>query len=256
MRHTFTAKELLPLKLVMEDGKYLSVTLNGTKVSFYESPFDFKFIESDISKLIQVGENEIVYEIDYYQHDGVSFALYDPLATESLRNCLYYDTHIENIYLKGEFIVNEDMSLAKRTCMPVLNSSLYKQGYPFFKGSLTIKGTYVYDGNGTRTLALGGRFAMVIATINGKTCDITMDIEKDVTEYLQVGTNEITLQIKSSLRNLFGPHHNKPNPEPLGVGPHLFTHRGLWTEDGCEDYTDNYNFVPFGVDTVEMIKGK
>ena len=240
----------------MEGGKYISVTVNGAEVSFYESPFDFKFIEGDVSKLMKVGENEVVYEIDYYQHDGVSFALYDPMATESLRNCLYYDTHVENIYLKGEFIVNEDMSLSKRTGMPVMNSNLYKQGYPFFKGTLTLKGTYQYDGNGTRTMAFGGRFAMVVATINGKTFDITMDIEKDITEYLQVGNNEITLQVKSSLRNLFGPLHINGQPEPMGVSPMVFTFRGAWTEDGCEAYTDNYNFVPFGVDTIEMIKGK
>lgn len=256
MKHTFTVKETVPVKLVMEGGKYLSVKVNGTAVTFYESPFDFKFIESDISKLVKEGVNEIVYEIDYYQHDGVSFALYDPMATESLRNCLYYDTHIENIYLKGEFIVNADMSLSKPTKMPVLNSKMYQQGYPFFKGTLTVKGSYEYDGNGTRTLAFGGRFAMVKATINGKTCNVTMDIEKDVTEYLQVGNNDITLEIKSSLRNLFGPLHYKHTPELLGVAPIHFTCRGLWTDEGSVNYTDKYNFVPFGVDEIAMIHNK
>lgn len=257
IKHTFNAKETMPLKLIMEEGKYLSVRVNGNTVpAFHESAFDFKFIESDISAFVKVGINEIVYELDYYQHDGVSFALYDPFATESLRNCLYYDTHIENIYLKGDFVVDADMSISKRKTMPAITSQLYKNGYPFFKGMLTLKGSYTYNGKDDVTLALGGRFAMVNAIINGKKCNITMDIKKDITEYLVEGENDIVLEVNSSLRNLFGPHHFASNPEPLGVSPIKFTFRDAWTEEGCEDYTHNYNFVPFGVETIEMVKEK
>ena len=256
IRHTFTTNDVMPLKLVMEGGKYLSVTLNGNEVSFYESAFDFNFIEGDVSAFVKKGENELVYELDYYQHDGVHFALYDPLATESLRNCLYYDTHIENVYLKGAFTLDKDFVMSARTQMPAVCGQLQQHGYPFFKGAVTLQGEYDYDGVGTRTLALRGRFAMVVACINGKTFDITMDIEKDVTEYLQKGKNAITLQVRSSLRNLFGPHHFAHNPEPMGVAPTKFTFRGDWTEDGCEDYTDAYNFVAFGVDAIEMIDEK
>ena len=256
VKHTFTANDVMPLKLVMEGEKYLSVTVNGNAFSFCESEFDFKFIEGDISAFVKRGENEIVYELDYYQHEGVHFALYDPLATESLRNCLYYDTHIENIYLKGAFTLDDKLTLSARTTMPVITAELYKHGYPFFKGAVTLQGEYDYDGAGTRTLALKGRFAMVDVCINGKKCNITMDIEKDVTEYLQKGKNTITLRVRSSLRNLFGPHHLAHSPEPMGVGPTSFTFRGAWTDEGCEYYTDNYNLVPFGVAEIEMIRGK
>ena len=75
-------------------------------------------------------------------------------------------------------------------------------------------------------------------------------------EYLQKGKNTITLQVRSSLRNLFGPHHFAHNPEPMGVAPTTFTFRGDWTDEGCIDYTDAYNFVPFGVDAIQMIDEK
>ena len=50
--------------------------------------------------------------------------------------------------------------------------------------------------------------------------------EVDITPYLQKGENEIRILLKSSLRNLFGPHHCNGNPEPSSVGPVSFTMRG------------------------------
>lgn len=254
IKHVFTAHDVMPMSLVMEKGKWLSAKLNGTPLVFTESAFDFNFIQADISSAVKQGENEFVYEVDYYQHDGVYFALFDPLATESLRNCLYYDTHIENVYVKGDFVVNNDFSLSARKALPAISSAIYQDGYPFFKGELTIEGTYDYDGVGERTLSLSGRFASAEISINGKELVMAMQTQKDVGRYLTKGKNDVRIVLKSSLRNLFGPHHIKGCVEPMGVGPGSFTMRGSWKDGVSAGYTHDYQSVPFGVDVIAMIK--
>jgi hypothetical protein len=72
-------------------------------------------------------------------------------------------------------------------------------------------------------------------------------------QYLKKGNNKIEIILKSSLRNLFGPHHFKPVPEPFGVSPICFTMRGLWGDGDAETYAYEYFSVPFGVNEVEMI---
>ena len=253
LRHTFNVKSKTAMKLMMEKGRIFFTQLNGVDLKFEDSAFDINFMEADITSAVKEGENVFIYGVDYYQHDGVHFALFDPMATESVRNCLYYDTHIETVYVKGDFIVNEDHSIEKRTSLPALASDNYKNGYPFFMGSVTLDGEYDYDGNGERVLALNGRFITAELLINGKKTDITMDIRKNITKYLQVGKNKIQIVVKSSLRNLFGPHHFSYEAEPLGVSPICFTMRSTWVEGPSPLYTPVYNSVPFGVDEIQMI---
>ena len=60
--------------------------------------------------------------------------------------------------------------------------------------------------------------------------------------------------ISSFLRNLFGPHHFKLNPEPTGVSPDQFEFRGQWEQGKtAKYYTPNYHFVPFGADKIVLI---
>ena len=254
VKYTFKIADVVPMKAILEREKFVSVTVNGKAIALSDNDFDVNFVEADITDLIKLGENEIVYCLDYYQHDGVHFALFDPLATESLRNCLYYDTNIENIYIKGDFTVDADLVIHRRECLPELSSENYKKGYPFFKGEITLKGKYTFDGKGERTLSLDkGRFLVAQLTVNGKKTDITMDTKKAITDMLKVGENDIEIVLKSSLRNLFGPHHCASAPEPVHVSPRNFTMRGSWNGGISKSYTPVYNSVPFGVDAIEII---
>lgn len=254
MRQTFRLAKKMPLTLMLEQGKYLSITLNGKALDLKQSDFDIYFAEADITDAVVEGENVFEYSIDYYQHEGVHFALFDPLATESLRNCLYYDTHIENVFVKGDFVVSADHVISPREVLPAISSTLYKNGYPFFKGTLTLAGSCDYDGKGRRIITLGGRFLVGEIEINGKSVNLSMDFKKDITDYLKVGKNDLCIKLNSSLRNLFGPHHYAPMPEPMGVSPMHFTRRGEWKGGMAEKYTPVYNSVPFGVDTIEILK--
>lgn len=254
VKHTFILQEKMPLRLVIENGRFFSVRINGREITLGKSDFDFNYREADITEFVRVGENEFVYGVDYYQHEGVRFALFDPLATESLRNCLYYDTHIENVYIKGKFTVNGDLSLSPQRNLPPITAQMYQNGYPFFMGKIVLDGVYDYGGVGERSISLVGRYQTVELIINGKKTDMTLSEIKDITRYLKTGQNQIRLIVYSSLRNLFGPHHCKKEVEDgWGTWPTLFTMRGEWANGTPSAYTEEYMSVPFGLDKIEII---
>ncbi|MBQ8311301.1 MAG: glycoside hydrolase family 125 protein [Clostridia bacterium] len=251
VKQTFTVKDKMPLTLMMEKGDYPSVTLNGKALSLVHSTFDIQYVEADITDAVTVGENVFVYEVNYRQHDGVSFALFDPNATESLRNCLYYDTHIENIFIQGDFVLNDAHEICTRTTLPNVFQPLCEQGYPFFKGTLTIKGFYSYDGHGARAIDLRGHFLTAEVTVNGKRTDLVLDSKKDITELLVIGKNEVEIVLRSSLRNLYGPFHRETDQD--WVNPVSFTFRGKWNGGMAAGYTHEYRCVPFGLDDMVML---
>ena len=256
VKQIFNLRDKLNLKFVMEKGDNPSVKINGVELTLSQNDFDINFCECDISNIARVGENELVYSVNYYQHEGVHFALFDPLATESLRNCLYYDTHIESTYLKGEFVVNEDKTLSAKTTLPKVTSKLFENGYPFFKGKLTLSGSYDYDGESNVLLSLIGRYMIADIKINGVEKTLVLSTEMDITDMLKAGKNDIEITLTSSLRNLFGPHHRAKDPEPVGTGPDSFHMRGTWENGIAPNYTHNYNCMPFGLDEIVVKKVK
>jgi hypothetical protein len=137
--------------------------------------------------------------------------------------------------------------------MPPLTSENDKVGYPFFKGSFILKGKYFYDGEGDRELSLGGRFLVANVRVNGKQKDFVLNTKGDITPLLKKGENEIEITVKSSLRNLFGPHHWDYDEEPVGVSSGTFTMRGMWVDGDAKPYTPNYKLEPFGVDKIEVL---
>lgn len=258
VKHTFTIKEQMPLTLVVEKGRFFSLTLNGKPFTLSQSDFDINYCEADITNLVCKGENVFVYGVDYFQHEGVHFALFDPLATESLRNCLYYDTHIENVYIKGDFVVNKDFSLSPREKLPEISTNNYLNGYPFFKGQITLQGEYYHDGSDKKILSLIGRYQMAEVFVNDKKTNLVLSEKKDITALLNKGKNQIRIVVYSSLRNLFGPHHLKREIEDLGWGisPYSFTMRGAWGDNVPNEYTPEHVCVEFGINKVVMITEK
>lgn len=80
--------------------------------------------------------------------------------------------------------------------------------------------------------------------------------EADITDALIYGDNEITIVIRSSLRNLYGPHHLKGIVEPMGVCPTTFTMRGDWGNGVSQYYTHDYHFVDFGIEKIMIKEGE
>ena len=247
IKYVFYVNDVVDLRLVAETAAYKDFKVNGYDVSFKKSDFDIMFSECDLNGLVKQGKNEIIYSIDFYEHKGVRFALFDPLATESLRNCLYYDTSIENIYLKGFFTLDDNYAICN-VSLPERISSIEKQGFPFFTGEFTVSGNYYYDGEGNRELSLKGDYLVAKVKSNGKTADIIMDDNTDITDLLTVGNNRIDISVKISLRNLFGPLHYDKN----GIFPNNFTFRTKWRRGTPEDYIEEYALVPIGINSIKI----
>lgn len=249
VRQTFTLTDSAPLTLVMERAAYRYVRVNGEEVSLRRGSFDVNFYETGFSG--RAGENELEYALDFWEHEGVHFALFDPMATESLRNCLYYDTSLEPAYLRGNFLVNGDLSLSPAAGLPPVCGDLYAKGYPFFMGELVLRGKVRRPAGEKCRLILNGRYAEAVVRTKKGAAYAVLGNAADVSDILDEGENDTEIVYRSSLRNLFGPLHFADR-EPRAVSPHHFAFRGAWPADGGNppDYTDDYQSMPFGPETI------
>jgi hypothetical protein len=249
IKYQCKVKNLTNIKLVCEKLPYLTFTVNGNAIELLKSDFDVMFLEKDITQYMIQGENEIIYSLDFFEHDGVHFALFDPHATESLRNKLYYDTYLDNIYLKGDFCVDETYSIAKKE-VPLKNDHIERQGYPFFKGEIIYSGKYDYDGIGNRKITVEGDFIVATITCNGLEEKLVLDNKADITELLKKGCNDIEIRIKTGLRNLFGPLHDNTG----SICPQAFTYRTCWVKNQLDNYVEDYTIKPVGIKKVFLTK--
>ena len=252
VRQSFSVKEKFAAKILVEKAKYKYVKINGQEIILTQSEFDHEFAEADIGDLITTGTNDIEYALDFYEHDGVKYALFDPSATESVRNCLYYDTSLDNAYIVGDFIVEKDSSLTKRREFANNFSHFEKNGYPFFYGNFSLTGKLSYDGKSDAIITFNGRFLTAEISCNGKVKSVVLNNKVNVTELLRQGENTVNITVKSSLRNLLGPHHNKSDVEKELIFVEHFTRRGEWGNGTPKGFTDKYNLVQFGIDKITV----
>ncbi|MBR2950108.1 MAG: hypothetical protein IKC46_09605 [Lachnospiraceae bacterium] len=265
LKFTFNIEEMpASLKVAAEPLTYRSVTVNGNAVSLDGDWWlDRSFVTADIAPFMQEGSNEIVMQINYFQQDYVYYVLYGGVS-ESLRNCLNFDTEIESIYLVGNFCVKTD----KEKMQPDVNNSfcydgtfaltaqkdeidfsnIVMDGYPFFGGAIEAQTSYTYTQDAATELYVDGRYAVCDVTVNGEYAGRMMfKRHMDLSAFLKEGENTIALKIFNANRNLLGPHHFA-NPEPLAVGPTTFSLENMWEGEECEMFRERYAFVRFGID--------
>ncbi|MBQ7983437.1 MAG: hypothetical protein IJ302_07700 [Clostridia bacterium] len=260
--------EALPasLNLVTEPLAGAVYTINGQSLTLgCDWWLDRSFRATDILRYVRVGENEITVSFDYWQRDYVYYVLYGGVS-ESLRNCLVFDTEIECMYLTGHFALKtadafEDgvrqsciyndtaFALVGQEEIPFDASNVVRCGYPFFAGTMQLKTTYTYKSGMPTMLCVGGRYAIAEVSVNGAAAGMLMFTDRiDLSGYLREGENEITVALTNSNRNLMGPHHGH-DPEPWGVGPTTFSMENGWDENNrCGGYVNRYAFVRFGID--------
>lgn len=248
----FDVKEIPEkIKLRREKGNYLAATVNGTPLRFRQSKFDVNFEEADIAAALVAGRNEYVAELNFHEDPHVYYALFSPEATESLRNCLVYDTELEPVTLIGEFnTVNRKICLKR---LPASTSRIETQGYEHFAGKTTF-GVSVFGETPLARLTLRGNFCAAEVKVNGRKAGDVFEngsIEFFVNEGEE---NYIEIEVSSSLRNLMGPFHFKNGGED-GIGPAHFTMRGMWQNGTCELYDEAYKIVPFGIDEAVLSFG-
>ena len=88
---------------------------------------------------------------------------------------------------------------------------------------------------------------MARISVNGKEAGLVFwpPYKVEITSLLKEGENLLEIELTGSLRNLLGPHHHSKG-ELLSVGPQSFVDEVHWV--------DGYNFVPFGLNEVKLIR--
>ncbi|MBE6903468.1 MAG: hypothetical protein E7480_02560 [Ruminococcaceae bacterium] len=222
----------------------------------------------DILPYVSEGTNEITLEIDYSQAEKVYYTLFDmPDVTESVINCLTYDTEPEPICLKGDFAVTsvqqklnelvyiaEDNFAITDTKKDLDCKSINTQGFVFFAGDIRLELNPFELTRKDYRLKLKGRYAAAQIEVNSENAGVIMlEDELDISKFLKVGTNKITITLSSGGRNHFGPFHTKNEPEPLFVGPTTFSMKDSWKDCQSEAYSEDYAFVKFGIEEIKLI---
>ena len=240
--------------LLAEDTNTLEISINGNKAEKIGcSQYENTVFEYDIAKHIVKGLNEIVMVIDYHQGENVYYALFGENVTETLKNCLAYDTDIEAVYLKGDFGVYGDFKAGRDKGVWLGNnfyigeqkntvSSLVKDGFPFFSGHIALTQNITVDST-DKKLVIDDNFQLVDVKVNGKDAGrLLMKNYLDLSSYLNVGENEIELTVTVSNRNLLGPFHTKEQ-ETLWVSPWSFERFGTWTNGKSPELIEDYALV-------------
>lgn len=132
-------------------------------------------------------------------------------------------------------------------------SKITEQDYWFFAGEIKLtQKISINKKDGTTYLVSLKKLNAPAAElfVNGNFAGILAfaPFEKDVTEFLRDGENEISFNLLSGNRNLLGPHH-KPYGESYSVGPATFTDKIGWSDpQNLPTWTDDYSFVLFGIE--------
>ena len=255
------------VSMAVEPMQYQSVQINGTEVSFSDGWWlDRSFRIADITAYLREGINEISLTFSYFQRQEVYDVIFCD-AMESRRNCLCFDTEIENIYLFGHFGVYTDagrfvpdehgsevydgdfrIGPAPNDLTEAAMADVVRAGYPFYGGE--IEGSFVLEAPEDYhrlILRAGGHFSYADIYMNGGFVKrLIFEKSCDVTAFARPGKNECRAVICNSARNLLGPHHHR-SAEPYVVSPDTFTGERGWNEEGCNAYRDSYSFMPFGI---------
>ncbi|MGN0493697.1 MAG: hypothetical protein ACI4F7_08630 [Acutalibacteraceae bacterium] len=258
------------LNLCLENPSLYKFTVNGKSFIFKDNGFfiDKAIRSASIADLVKVGINEVVLSGEFYQSEYVYKVLFDPRMHDTERNKLTYNTELESIYITGDFCTESKEQYSygerrsifggrqysiKKSADYIDISSITENGYWFFSGEMELTQSINVSLNAdTRYLIALKKLNAPAAKVyvNGKEAGILAfaPFELDVTELLQEGANTVTFKLMSGNRNLLGPHH-KPYGESYSVGPSTFTNVVGWTDPWDKPaWTDNYNFVLFGVD--------
>ena len=241
-------------ELLAEDTNTVWVEVNGEKVEKKGvSQWEKGLFIYDVASKLRKGNNEIVIMMEYFQSEQVYYALFGENVTESLKNCLAYDSDIEAIALKGSFGVYGDFEQGNKPNV-VLGSNfrigkqtktvtdLVEQGYPFFSGDITLKQTvYVEDTNSE--LIIDDRFQLLEVKVTGVDFGKWMFGKRlDVSKALKAGENEIEIVLTVGNRNLLGAFHTVEQ-ENFSVGPHTWERVGTWKDGKSERVVDKFALV-------------
>ena len=175
---------------------------------------------ADISPYIHTGINTYETVLNWHQSEATYYALFGEGVTESLRNCIAYDSEIEAVYLAGPFGVyaheafedfGSDYVLGQKFYIGRLPESICEpvtDGLPFFRGELTLRQNVVLN-DPCICLALKGEYHTAKVTVNGQYAgELCYHHTLDISPFAKAGDNEICATFTIGNRNLLGPFHS------------------------------------------------
>jgi len=224
------------------------VYINGTSLQYYSSNFS----SGNVSEYIKTGANEIIIKLDYFQNDNVYYVLFGENVTESLKNCLVYDSEIEPLVIKGDFGVysKNGFSQGKSKNVRIGNdfyldkpkteiTTLVDNGYTFFAGKITLSQQIELSGKPAK-LKLSGRWHAATVMLNGKLVGTLLTENMiDISDYVKSGQNELEIEYVIGNRNLYGPHHHIEEELDMTT-PAMFEFND---NDGVSVYQESSAFV-------------
>lgn len=264
LKYTFVVKNLTKdYCLSVEKGSFEELWVNDNKVlNATASEFGKDFEQYDISSLVLTGINEIIMLVNFRQNENAYISLNTTNATTSLKNCLTFETTIEPIYISGDFGVYGDFEKGKKKSLIGRNFylseqthkkvfSLVRQGYPFMRGDIRLTQKVIITDT-RKKLVFTKDFQYVEVWINGnEVARLMLTNEVNLSEYLHIGENEITLVLTLSNRNLFGPLHSLNHVDDF-VGPNNYElfqvnrdgeHIPSWKNGRSDYFFEDYVFV-------------
>lgn len=221
------------LSILTEKSDSIDHRINGHKITFDRVLQEEPCVQvADIVKYIQKGINSYETSIDWHQSEETYYALFGEGVTESLKNCIAYDSEIEPVYLAGRFGVYSYADFEDLDERFVLGHSFYigniptkvtsvvKDGFPFFRGALTMSQTVHFAHDHIR-LVIPGDYLTARVWVNGQYAgELCYQEGLDISSVARPGENDIKVIFSIGNRNLLGPLHTKDTE--YMVGPHLF----------------------------------
>ena len=256
-RYEFQVQEI-PARcfLKAERSNDIRAWFNGRLLEATEHEGEFYENVYDISRYVRCGMNEYTVEVNWHEHDSVYYALYGENVTESLRNCIVYDSELQPIQVLGDFGVYTKTGYSETEHGYVEAEHFYigevpekvtdptVDGFPFFAGEMTVSQKIILDREDI-LLQIEGEYQMAAVTVNGMDKGLLL-FEKgmDISDVARVGENEIQIRFWISNRNLMGPHHLKGSKRE-NVSPWSFEMYDAWDEDENVHYHATYDLKLF-----------
>lgn len=208
------------LKLMAEKDNTAGATINKHPVIFEERwEDDSTFWVADISSLVQQGQNTYEIVMDWHQSEKVYYALFGENVTETLKNCIVYESEIEAVYLYGKFGVYSKEKLREYATDSFCGQDFYigeiperisepiTEGLPFFRGRMRLRQNMYLDTKRVM-LCVAGDYLTATVWVNGqKAGELLFNRQLDISDYAKTGENLIEVEFLLGNRNLFGPLH-------------------------------------------------
>jgi len=218
-----------PISLVLEAAERFDISLNGrpidhTPVGWY---VDKAFQVVELGDAVRRGDNVL-----------------------ELAAVMSQDLELEACYLIGSFAVSRrTRAIRAREPRMLRPGDWCDQGYPYYTGTMTYKGTvHLPAADGRRAVLELGEFsaALTRVCVNGAPMGARgwPPFRWDIAGAIQGGFNDIEIDLVATNRNLLGPHHFKAEA-PAWAGPPQFSDEDHWT--------DAYLLHPYGLMTPPRI---